>query len=195
MDSTGVGTPASNSATKDPGLAESDRPAWVDAEPHREGDVYRMVITVGPYSTKAECQEKLPDKLQEAVSQYAATLIGPEARDLSLPLDYLQAHVVKERWHDEKDYSVGPMFNLHVLLAFDREAKGRIEQLWRTAVVGERLVGVAGLLVLVLLFLSIVYAYLKADLATDGTCRGRLRFAAGAMIVVLVGGVVLLLAP
>jgi hypothetical protein len=190
-----IETPAPSSTTTEPSLGESERPAWVDAEPHREGDVYKMVIAVGPYSTKAECEEKLPDELQQAVGQYAAALIGPGARDLSLPLDFVQRRVVKERWAEEKDYSVGPMFNLHVLLAFDREAKGRIEHLWRDVVVGERLVGVGGLLLLVLLFLSIIYAYLKADLATGGTYRGRLRLAAGAMIVVLVGGVILLLTP
>jgi hypothetical protein len=195
MGGTEIATQAPSSATPEPALAESERPVWVDAEPHREGDVYKMVIAVGPYSTKEECEEKLPEELQQAVGQYAATLIGPEAGDLSLPLDYVQRRVVKERWHERRDYSVGPMFHLHVLLAFDREAKGRIEQLWRDVVVGERLVGVGGLLVLVLLFLSIIYAYLKADLATGGKYRGRLRFAAGATIVVLTGGVILLLTP
>lgn len=195
-------TSLSTSASPESETVEPDHPAWVAAEPHLDGSVYKMVTVVGPYTTRAECYEHLPQELRKAVDQYAVTLLGGEVRDLvdmedgrhfPLPLGYVEDHVVQEQWVEQKEYGVGLMYNLHVQLAFDREAQDRIRQVWRRTVVEERLIALAGLVVLVLLLLSVLYAYLKSDLATGGAYRGRLRLAAAAAIVLLIGGVALVI--
>jgi hypothetical protein len=157
-----------------------DRPEWVESEPHMRDGVYRMSIVVGPYLTLDECLGKLPEELQKAVAQYAENRLGPEAAaKVRLPADYLEDHLVRDRWEERKEYSVGPMMRLHVLLGFDRQLTERLREEWDKQVVTKRIwdVGIVG--VMLLLTLSTVYAYLQSDLATAGRYRGRLRFAAG----------------
>jgi hypothetical protein len=113
-----------------------------------------------------------------------------------LPLDFLEEHVVKGQW-EERAFSPAlerDMYNLHVLMSFDREANTRLLETVRQTVVTERLIGIAGLLILSLLLLSIIYGYLKVDLATGGSYRWRLRLVAGTMVLVLATGVLVLMA-
>ncbi|HID77209.1 MAG TPA: hypothetical protein EYP56_14595, partial [Planctomycetaceae bacterium] len=37
------------------------RPPWVDAPPHREGNLFLMTASVGPYADQAECQQHLAE--------------------------------------------------------------------------------------------------------------------------------------
>ena len=67
---------------------------------------------------------------------------------------------------------------LHVLVEFDRDVKKRILDAHRSEIVAGRLwkMGIgsaAGLW-----FLAVIYGYLKIDLASGGSYRGRLRLAA-----------------
>ena len=147
-----------------------------------------MPISVGPYSTRMECDEALPDKLREAVDDYVATSIGREARGaVRLPLAYIRDHLVKDRWEEWKEYEppLGRMAKLHVLVAFDREANARLKEEWNRVVVDRRLWGVGTAGAALFLLLSIAWTYLKIDLATAGSYRGRLRLGAGMAILAL----------
>jgi hypothetical protein len=74
------------------------------------------------------------------------------------------------------------MTQLHVLLRFDREVKDRIlKERERGVVAGRLWIGGSGLAVLLWL-LTVSYGYLRTDLATGGTYRGRLQFAAALAI-------------
>jgi len=168
-------------------LPPADQPAWVGAEPHRKDGVYQVHVAVGPYLTLEECESKLPEELNKAVADYVETRIGPEAgRRVHLPWDYLETHLIRDRWEERKEYSVGAMLRLHVLLGFDREANQRIQEEWDHLIVQKRLWGLGTLATLLLSALAVVYAYLKTDLATGGNLRGRLRLAAAAAIAVLI---------
>ena len=61
-------------------------------------------------------------------------------------------------------------------------AVSRIIQQWQRSVINSRLWGVGTAVAAVLLVLATLFAYLKIDLASDGSYRGRLRFAAAAVI-------------
>jgi hypothetical protein len=184
-------------AGAEPAVTDEGRPEWVDAEPHRDGHAFLVPIKVGPFSSLSECEQGLPRAMQEAVDEYATKLLGAEARrSVRLPLDFLQEHVVQGQW-EERTFSPAlerDMYNLHVLMSFDREANARLLETARQAVVAERLTETAGMLAIVLLLLSIIYGYLKVDLATGGAYRWRLRLVAGAMLLVLATGVLLLVA-
>ena len=120
------------------------RPAWVNAPPQLVGDVYQMSIAVGPYTTRAECDAKLPEALQEALDHYVNVCLGDQAvDDIRLPADYLREQLVKAQWEETRQHSVGPMTWLHVQLQFDRKIKDRILEEHRQAIIGRRLHAVA----------------------------------------------------
>ncbi len=187
------------SAAEVPALAEppASGPPWVGRADCKVGNTYQMSVSVGPYTTRAECDQKLPDRLQAAVDEYAAAYIGPEARGhVRLPLDYIRGEIVKEEWEQQRPHLMTPkgeipetrkvMTTLHALLEFDQVVNARLEEEWDKVVVAQRIGGVGTLAGAVLLLLAGVYGYLRIDLATGGRYRGRLRLAAATAILVLI---------
>lgn len=170
--------------------AESDsppRPDWVDREPHLVNGVYQMSVSAGPYLTLEECENKLPEELNKAVAEYVKPRHGLKAsRRLHLPSDYIEGHLIQARFEERKQFSVGPMVRLHVLLGFDRQAAEQIREDCRRLLVQERIWGLGILGTLLLLLLSAVYGYLKVDLATQGRYRWRLRLAASVAIAAVI---------
>lgn len=170
-------------------------PDWVGSGPGRVGGTYQMTVEAGPYATREECDEKLDAELQQAVDRYVATYLGPRAVGaVELPMAEIRHEIVQAEWLERPHSQLlkRDMYKLHVLLAFDRTVNERLREKWDDVVVTERLGGVAVLGVLLLSVLGVAYGYLKTDLATGGAYRGRLRAAALAVVVVLVGGLVLL---
>jgi hypothetical protein len=161
------------------------KPAWIDSPPKVVGDSYRMTIVVGPFTTRQECDAKLPEELQKALFSYAEMYLGQSAGrnvEIVLPADYLRQHLVKDQWEEVRQYSVGPMTRLHVLLAFDQDVKNRVVEAHRQGIVAWRIRVMGVVLGVVLGLLAVAYGYLKTDLATAGAYRGRLQLAAGLAI-------------
>ena len=192
-----VAVDSAETPTKEKPAGAEDRPDWVEAEPGKVGGVYRTTITVGPYSTRLECDRELPGQLHAAVEEYAAEYVGPEARgQVRLPLDYIESEIVQAEWAEQKPFRISPegkipeeyhpMTLLHVLLEFDPANNNRIKQAWDAVVVRQRLFGVGALSAMVLGLLSAAYGYLRIDLATGGAYRGRLRLTAAAVVLALV---------
>jgi hypothetical protein len=162
------------------------KPAWVDAEPSRQGKTYQTTAVVGPYTTRAECDAKTIEVVQEALDRYVEIAIGPEAVGMvELSGDYLRDKVIVDQWEETRSYSVGPMVRLHLRLEFNGQVKGRIEEAYRDAIVVGRLRVFGGWSVVALSLLAIGFGYLKSDIATGGIYRGRLRLTAVAVILVL----------
>ncbi len=155
------------------------KPAWVNAVPCLVGDVYRMSISVGPYTSRAECDAQLPEALQKALGQYVEACLGDQtSEEVRLPSEELRQKVVKDVWQETRQYSVGPMIQLYALLEFDRPMKDRVLDAHRQALVDRRLQMVAIWASLGLSALAIMFGYFKTDLATGGTYRNRLRLIA-----------------
>ena len=145
-----------------------------------------MAVSVGPYTTRVECDRELPAALSRAVDKYKQTCLGPGAQGrVRLPLSYVQEHVVKDTYEEWHDYSVGRMVKLHALMEFTPETKARIVEAWKQAVIQERIWVLGAAALGVLLVLATAYSYLKIDLATRGKYRGRLRLAAATALVAL----------
>ena len=172
-----------------------DRPAWIDAPPQVVDDAYQMSISVGPYTTRAECDAKLPEALQEALDQYVEVCLGDQTVDrVRLPVEYLRKEIVKEQWEETRQHSVGPMVWLHVLLKFDRKLKDQVLEAYGRATVNRRLQLVGAWAALGLGLLTVAFGYLKIDMATGGAYRGRLRLGIAAVILGVITLVVLNLA-
>jgi hypothetical protein len=181
-------TESNDAAAKPAEKSVNARPAWAEAPPRSIGDAYQTSIVVGPYTTRQECDAKLPEALQAALDHYVETAIGPDAVGMiQLPVEYLRRNVVVNQWEETRQYSVGPMIRLHAQLQFDAHGKGRVLDAYRQAIVVGRLWAVAAWAAMGLSLLTVCFAYLKLDLATAGVYRGRLRWAAAAAILGLVG--------
>lgn len=169
---------AETSNTKEP-------PDWVTAGQRKDGDLYKWPVTVQAWPTLRECQGELPEVLDRAVSQYAEKklkLVPWAARRVRLPRDYVLGELLTAQWHKPVAVSSETWVELHALLEFDAEANSRILQQRQQAIITGRLWGVGAVVAAVLLLLSTLFAYLKIDLATGGSYRGRLRFAAATVI-------------
>jgi hypothetical protein len=169
--------------------AAAPRPAWVDSTRDREDGEYRMRIHIGPYTTREECDKKLPEELLRAVDAYAVQLLGPRASGrVQLPPDYVQGSLVRETWEERRVFALSPslhrpMVQLHVLVGFDAKAAEKIRNAWKQIVVDGRVYRLAAVGIVLLLSLTIAWAYLRLDLSTAGRYRWRLRLAAAAALV------------
>ncbi len=164
-----------------------DKPAWTSEPPKVVDDAYQMSIAIGPYSTRAECDAKLPEALQLALDLYVDVCLGDQSKDnLRLPFEYLKSQTVKEQWEETRQLSVGPMIWLHVLLQFDRKVKDHVLEAHRQAVVHRRLWEGGTWAAAVLAMLGTAFGCLKIDLATQGVYRRRLQIGAAAVILGLV---------
>jgi len=188
---------AEDPADSNVGPSPAARPEWLDAiatESDSPADfparvlegTYQMVVKAGPYQTREECESSLPEALERGVRQFIARDLGEEAADrIRLPIEYISTRVVKNQFTEPVNTSFGPMVQVHALLRFDREVRGRIHEQWNRILVNRRLWHAGGGLAGVLLLLSVVYGYLKTDLATQGAYRGRLRLLSGIVILAL----------
>jgi hypothetical protein len=158
----GPSEPAEKPISTPAAEAKSPLPGWVGRPPHATGDVYQMSITIGPYTTRAECDAKLPEEVQKALNQYIQMCLGERVpASVALPEADFREAIVKDQYEEVRRYSVGPMVNLHVLLELDHAVKQRILEQLRQAAVGRRMwtlgVGMASLLAV----LGVFYVYLR----------------------------------
>jgi hypothetical protein len=152
------GKPAEKVKTDD----ATPRPAWVDAPPARNGNVYQRVVTAGPYASRAECEEALDQQIESALADYADSYLGTGAsRHVELPPGERRALLVREEWEEHLNSSVGKMVQLHARLEFSDPARQAIGRQWHAAQVHARLEYTAAAGGGVLLLLSGVFGYLK----------------------------------
>ncbi|MBN2021503.1 MAG: hypothetical protein JW809_01800 [Pirellulales bacterium] len=166
------------------------RPAWVDMPQGRQGDGYQVVVSVGPYSSRLECDRAVPYTLRSAAAEYATYYLGhpTHGRDV-LSHEYLREHVLRDEWEEPiVSEMVGPMMRLHLRLVFDRQANEAIKEGWREAEVEERIAISGVCLAAVLGVLGAAFALLKIDAATHGAYRRRAAIVAGVVAVVVVLG-------
>ena len=160
------------------GAKNEKKPDWVDALPQRVGDGYQVVFSVGPYTTRLECEQEMNRQLARAVREYAVLYFGsPDGAKVTLPTSFLRDHVVKDQWEEIFQSSFGPTVLLHVRLVFDGKANAELKADYRRATIEERLWMAGGGLGAILLVLAGCFAVLKFDQATEGEYRGRMIFA------------------
>ena len=194
--------------------SDDDRPSWVDAKPFKDGGVYKVPVTVGPWPTSEDAIKLLPAAVDKEIAKYAAARThGIAATKLRLPRDYVMSHMIKndvweesvkidsfddvkhmvgrDVWENSENAADGEWTRLHVLVKFDDDVNRRLDDGWARLERVERLTAAGVLGAIALILLGAVYAYLKIDLKTGGAYRGRLR--AGALAAILAVIVLVLL--
>jgi hypothetical protein len=186
--------PQASAATQDesPAISEpvrvvypDDRPAWVESSQVREGEIDRIAVSSGPHFSQGEARRQLEEAIKQAADEYVNHHLGSNhaARFIS----YEVAPV--ETYEERPEFSVGPMYQAHALLGFDEAFRTKAERDWREALTLSRLLktGLGGAAMLVLL--SVVLGYFKADTATRGYYTRRLRFGAATVILALAAAI------
>jgi hypothetical protein len=183
------------------------RPAWVDQPPRVANGGYEMVVTVGPWRNRSECDASMGEELETAVRRFTASHLGVDEREAArvhLQREWIRSKIVKEEYfetiHSEAIASAYgsekplQMVQLHALLRFDREARDEIDRKWSAIVAERRLWGAGGGLAGVLVLLSLAWGYLRADIATGGAYRWRLRLLFGGLVGALIAAGLALMA-
>jgi hypothetical protein len=174
------------------------RPEWVEADfSHEQGDTQRVAVSSGPYKRKHDATRSLNEEIVKATRTYIGEYLGSSAAETLIPVDAatIRRELVQGNLYDERITvsELGPMFQTHALIEFGPEFRQKIEERWKTIVVTGRVarLGVIGLGVLMML--SVVMGYFKADNATRGYYTTRLQMGtAGALVALVAGGVMLL---
>ena len=99
------------------------RPDWVDQPSRRVGDTYEKSVTTGPYTTRLECESKIPDILQSELDQFVESYLGRQWVGCARPSPEQYRRLIAAEWPETKEYSVGNMTQIHLLLKFDQKAK------------------------------------------------------------------------
>jgi hypothetical protein len=171
----------------------------------RTGDVHTTAVCSGPFETQPECRAALDRELQKAVGEYIDWYLGVRAAGRVRPstrvhydVDQIRRALVQPKniYTEQVRVSVGPMYQMHALLEFDQAFRQDLDRRWQECVALGRMRGVGLGFGLVLALLATFFGYTKADIATRGYYTGRLRLAAGAVILTVVAvGLVLAAIP
>jgi hypothetical protein len=142
----------------------SSRPAWVDAQPDRVGDVFQMAVSVGPYPTLVQCDTELTAAIRDAIQEYAENHLDHRARGVKVQLDNLESlpqGVIAETYAETVSTSFGAMRQLHARLTFDHRASQWVREQVRDALVGQRLWYAGGAATGVLAGLAVLWMGLR----------------------------------
>jgi hypothetical protein len=162
---------------------QRERPAWLDQPGGREGDVYYETVMVERYTTPADAEDALARELVERTKAYVDRYLGEGSSKLFVvPPAFIHDHLVKDRYQEAVESSVGPMVNAYARLGFDGRTRARLQRMHRDAQTENNLLSVAGGAAGVLLILGAVFGYLKLDTLSRGYYTRRLQFAAAAVI-------------
>ncbi len=165
------------------------RPEWVGRKPYKENSVYCWPVVTDPRPDEEETfSEALPEAIRAAVREYVQTKLGltsADARLVALDPDYAMTHLVDgDLWTEPVATSFGPWVRVHAMVKFDHEANVVLKERFAAAQVERRLWGAGAVACGLLFLLAVAYCYLKIDLASGGSRRWLLRFAA--ILVILV---------
>jgi hypothetical protein len=165
------------------------RPVWLDQPGGRDGDIYYETVMVERYATAAEAEDALAEELQARTRAYVDRYLGAGASKLfTVPPAYIHDRLVRDRYKETVESSVGPMVNAYAQLAFDHRARAQLQRMQRDAQIEHRLLEVAGGAAAVMLVLGAVFGYLKLDTLTRGYYTRRLQLAAGVVILTVAAG-------
>ncbi len=151
------------------------RPTWVEAPAKLTDKGYQMVVTAGPYTTDMECQHALPERVKEAVAEYAQLYLGAQWRQLPLlPDGFLAADpdLMAQTHRETITTSVGPMQQLHARLLLGKKLNRWLDEQLRAAIVGRRLMIAATVSGLVLLSIGAAWAVARRAASRTSDVRG-----------------------
>jgi len=194
-ESTGSSEPPADAVAAGPSAA----PPWINDSLNDDGLGYQRVITAGPFPDRVACDRELDLLLVSAARDFAERRFGfPNREMFDVDAGYLRDRVVADHWERRTIHSFGPgaenqtMYQVYLLLDFDAEDQRELAGVARKTLVQGRLWYAGFALTAALALLTTALGYLRVNTATGGQYKGRLKLAAGGVILaVAVAGAVL----
>ncbi len=173
---------------------QREKPAWLHQPAGRDGDIYYETVVAERYPTGVEAEDALAREAQERTQAYVERYLGEGTSKLFVvPPAFVHDRLIKDRYSETVETSLGPMVTSYARLGFDSRARAYLQRMQREAQAENRLLLVAGAAGGVLLVVGAVFGYLKLDTLTRGYYTGRLQFATAVVILtVAVGAFVVL---
>ncbi|HYO26142.1 MAG TPA: hypothetical protein VEQ85_14470, partial [Lacipirellulaceae bacterium] len=188
-----LSTPSAASADPQTGAA-TELPDWADQPTLVVGNVRRVTVEAGPYSTLRECTAELHREIDRAVHERVKMLVYahlhrrayvPELEWLPLEPDFALRECMTDHHVQHNETTMGRFMTCWALLEFTPEHDERLLAAWKAYA---RRDGIATTLVISLVVLSIVggvWLLLKLDTWTRGYYSKRLFLGVPAVIIVL----------
>jgi hypothetical protein len=172
------------------------RPDWLVNPPKFSGEVRRYVVSVGPYVTRAECEQALAQQMREivqtrlrdAVASYSGLREGewsynPHIDAVGMSDAQIFREFVADEYFEKYDASVGEMLKAHALLQFGAKQDQLLVDYWKRWMRRGRVESVVILSSFAVMGLAFVFGLLKIDTWTRGYYTKRLFFGVPAAII------------
>lgn len=168
------------------------KPDWVVTPPKQVGNVRKVVVTSGPFSTVDECQRFLDMQMRDAVWNRMAYLSGSsltrrsgpaELGDMGLGGDYIRRELCTDEFVDTLDSSVGEMKQAYALLEFNESQDAMLVDRARSYSRQQGLQGVSIIGGGLLASVAALFGLLKVDTWTRGYYTKRLFLGVPAAII------------
>jgi hypothetical protein len=184
---------AVTAANKDSAKA---RPEWVGEPPRMVGEIYRVPVEAGPYTSLQECYPALRQNLRQVVNERIVELVRdatgkpyvsvPTLEYLNIGNSYIDRELLTDQYVEVSDTSVGPMKTAWGLLEFTPQQDQQLVDAWKRYARREGLAKTSLAAVLVLMLLGGVFALLKIDTWTRGYYTKRLFIGVPAAIIAVI---------
>ena len=153
--------------------------------------VKTAIVSSSWWVTRSECEKELPKEVQRVVSAFNRQILqsmGGSVEEL--------VRAPKYNWRNSStrhvqvyfgDETLGAMRRINLRLEFDKHYLHELEDCWKDTLTARRMTYAAVPALGMFLVLGTVFSYMKLDLETQGAYAFRLRLAAFAAILVIVG--------
>jgi len=167
------------------------RPSWVEKPPVFEAGVQKIAVKSEPFARQDDALAALNAKLLLQTEDFIVQhLHDARARTLvRVDLNTIREKLIPagNRYDEQIEVSIGPMYQSHALLEFGPEFQGEITQRWNALREESRLLQLGLVICSIMLFVAVAFGYLRVDHATQGRQSSRLQFMAAAAILLIVG--------
>lgn len=127
-----------------------ERPTWIREEPDFESDVHTWVVTTSGRDSIEECEAEIEVLKRATVALYIKKLTDWVCDEDTLDEDWIENQLVAKRYVGTFRRGDQELNEIAIELAFDQEARSRIENQWRSFEVNDRLRASGGLFAVVL---------------------------------------------
>ncbi|BBO31515.1 hypothetical protein [Lacipirellula parvula] len=168
------------------------KPDWVINPPKQVGNVRKVIVTSGPFSTVDECQSDLDRKMHDVVlnrmtnfsqSSIARRTSNATLDEMGLGGDYIRRELCTDEFVDTLDSSVGEMKQVYALLEFNETQDAMLVDRARSYSRREGLQSVSLIGGGLLASVATLFGLLKVDTWTRGYYTKRLFLGVPAAII------------
>ena len=156
----------------------SERPDWLGDRYKKINNVVRRVVSSDPFSTIAECQQQLNERIDDEVALHVESLVGHRPwslRSIDVPQSYIMGNCVSESFAERRQSPTGfDVWQQYVQLEFTPATDNYLIRQYQATQRAERVTGVALGGAGVMATLAMVLGLLRLDTATKGYYTKRL---------------------